>query len=41
MEFAIYIAEYQDDVISSLGMLISAGIVIWGIDTLGRALGWR
>lgn len=34
------ITDYQTDAVSALGLVIAAGVVIWGLRKLGSKMGW-
>ncbi|MFT4241444.1 MAG: major capsid protein [Acidovorax sp.] len=37
---ATTISEYKDDSLEALGLIIAAGIAIWGLRKLGQRFGW-
>jgi len=34
------IAQYKDDVLSAIGLVIAAGIAIYAVKKLGQKMGW-
>lgn len=34
------VSTYQTDATTAFGLMIAAGVVIWGLMKLGRKLGW-
>ena len=40
-EAAAAITEYQDDAIMAIGLVMAAGVAIWGMMKLASKLGWR
>lgn len=39
-EVTTAVTEYKTDALAALGMIIAAGVVIWGLRKLGAKMGW-
>lgn len=35
------ITEYQTDALSAIGLVMAAGVAIWGLNKLASKLGWK
>lgn len=34
------VEAYKDDALAAIGLIMAAGVAIWGLKKLGRKLGW-
>lgn len=39
-EVSTSVASYKTDTLEAIGLILGAGVVIWGLAKLGRKLGW-